>query len=99
MAASDWGHSDFRRVVAIGGVTGAVMAALFLANPFHSTATTSGPAETETIESAADQRPAADAVSFVTSQTIDTSAESFVGCGDGSNGYFGEQPKPVSKRD
>ena len=32
------------------------------------------------------------------STTIDAGSDFFVGCGDGSNGYFGEQSKPATIR-
>jgi hypothetical protein len=96
MQDTSWGPSDFRRVALVGGVTVVVMAATLLAKPFHSvSATNTG---SETIRPAGDQRPATESVSFVTSPTIDTGSDFFVGCGDGSNGYFGEQPKPATTR-
>ena len=41
------------------------------------------------------QEPATEAVSFVTSPTIDTNSEFFYGSGDGSSGYYAERPEPT----
>jgi|ERR1700744_1513308 hypothetical protein len=96
MHDTSWGPSDFRRVALVGGVTVVVMAATLLARPFHPAVATN--AGSETIPPAGHQRPATESVSFVASPTIDTGSDFFVGCGDGSNGYFGEQPKPATIR-
>jgi len=96
MQSTSWGPADFRRVAIMGGATLVVMAAMLLAKPFHSASAING--GSETIRPAGDERPAIESASFVTSPTIDTRSDFFVGCGDGSNGYFGEQPKPATIR-
>jgi hypothetical protein len=80
----------------MGGATLVVFAAILLAKPFHSALAING--GSETTRPAGDERPATETVSFVTSPTIDTGSGFFVGCGDGSNGYFGEQPKSTTTR-
>jgi hypothetical protein len=96
MQSTSWGPSDFRRVAIMGGATLVVLAAMLLAKPFHSASAINGGGET--IRPVGDEKPGIESVSFVTSPTIDTSSDFFVGCGDGSNGYFGEQSKPATIR-
>jgi hypothetical protein len=96
MHDTSWGPSDFRRVAIMGAATVVVMASMLAAKPFHSsTATHAG---SETSRPATDQTHAIQSASFVASPTIDTRSDFFVGAGDGSNGYFGEQLKPVPIR-
>jgi hypothetical protein len=95
MRATNLGESDVRRVVVIGGAA-AVMIALLFAKPFYS-ATTDPKAATgvDVSPTVADQEPATEKVSFVTSPTVDTNSVFFFGCGDGSNGYYAERPEPT----
>ena len=96
MRATGWSESCFRRVVVIGGATAAVMVALAFAKPFHSAvADSKAPVTADVSQPVADQKPATETVSFVTSPTIDTNSEFFFGSGDGSNGYYAERPEPT----
>jgi hypothetical protein len=88
-----WHESDVLRVVVIGGATAAVMVALVFGKPFHSAmADSKAPVTADVSQPVADQRPATEAVSFVTSPTIDTNSEFFFGSGDGSSGYYAAEP-------
>jgi hypothetical protein len=42
----------------------------------------------------ANQEPASETVSIVASPTIDANPQFFFGAGDGSAGYYAEQPEP-----
>jgi hypothetical protein len=96
MHNTSWGPSDFRRVAIMGGVTLVVLAAMLMVKPFHSAVATNG--SSGTIPPSTDQRHVVQSASFVTSPTIDTGSDFFVGAGDGSNGYFGEPLKPAPIR-
>jgi len=89
-----WHESDVLRVAAIGGGTAAVMVAILLANPFYSAIASSkvpvGPHASQTV---ANQKPATETASIVPSPAIDTNGQFFFGSGDGSNGYYAEQPE------
>jgi hypothetical protein len=43
-------------------------------------------------QTVADQKPATETASIVASPTIDANPQLFVGCGDGSNGYYADPP-------
>ena len=91
-----WDESDVLRVVVFGGMTAAVMVALVFAKPFHSAVADSNAHVTANVsQPVAVQEPATEAVSFVTSPTIDTNSELFFVSGDGSNGYYAERPEPI----
>jgi hypothetical protein len=82
--------------MAIGGATAAFMVALVFANPFYSAiADSKAPVSAHVSQPIANQEPATEAVSFVTSPTIDTNSEFFYGAGDGSSGYYAERPEPT----
>jgi hypothetical protein len=84
---------DFGRVSVIGGATAAVLIALLVAKPFYSvTAVTSTVAVSQTI---VDREPATEFASIAASPTIDSNPQFLFGCGDGSNGYYAEQPQPT----
>jgi hypothetical protein len=84
-----WHESDVLRVLVIGGATAAVMVTLVFAKPFHSAmADSKAPVTADVSQSVADREPATEAVSFVTSPTIDTKPDFFFGNGDGSSGYY-----------
>ena len=91
MTATGWAESGVRRVVVIGGATAAVMVALLFAKPFYSATTAKGPSGASVSQPVKDQEPATEAVSFVTSPTIDY--QFFFGSGDGSSGYYAERPE------
>jgi hypothetical protein len=95
MRATSWGESGVRRVAVIGGATAAVMVALLVAKPFYSATTVKAPSTADMHQSGADQPLPTEAVSFVTSPTIDANSEFFFGCGDGSSGYYAERPAPT----
>ena len=96
MRATGLGESGFRRVVVIAGATAAVMVALLFAKPFYSaTIDPKAPSSADVNQPVASQEPETETVSFVTSPTIDTNPQFFFGCGDGSNGYYAEQPEPM----
>jgi hypothetical protein len=89
--AMSWDESDILRVTAIGGATAAVIVALVLAKPFYSAmADSKASANADASQPVAAHEPATEAVSFVTSPTIDTSSEFFYGSGDGSSGYYAD---------
>ena len=93
--AMSWDESDVFRVMTIGGATAAVMVALVLAKPFYSaTADAKAPVSSAVSQPVAAQAPAMEAISFVTSPTIDTNSEFFYGSGDGSSGYYAQRPEP-----
>jgi hypothetical protein len=91
-----WHESDVLRVAAIGGATAAVMVAILVANPFYSAIAGSkepvGPHVSQTI---AKHGPATETASIVPSPAIDTNGQFFFGSGDGSNGYYAEQPEVI----
>ena len=95
MRATGWSESGVRRVVVIGGATAAVMIALLFAKPFYSATTTKALSTAEVSRPGADREPATETVSVVASPTIDTNSQFFIGCGDGSNGYYAERPEPT----
>ena len=80
-------------MVVIAGATAAVMIALLFAKPFYSATTATALRSADVSQPVADQKPATDTVSIVASPTIDTNPQFFFGCGDGSNGYYAEQPE------
>src|SRR6516164_1574059 len=91
--AMRWHESDVLRVAAIGGATVAVMAAILLANPFYSAiANSKGPVGPHASQTVANQKPATE-TSIVPSPAVDTNGQFFFGSGDGSNGYYAEQPE------
>jgi hypothetical protein len=95
MGATSWGESGIRRVVVIGAGTAAVIIVALFAKPFYSaTADTKAPRSVNVSQPSADQGPAIEAVSFAISPADDANSEFFFGCGDGSNGYYAEQPAP-----
>ena len=93
MRATGLGESEFRRVVVIAGATAAVIIALLFAKPFYSITTAKVPSSADVSQTVADQKPATETASIVASPTIDTDPQFFFGCGDGSNGYYAEQPE------
>ena len=91
-----WHEADVFRVMAIGGATAAFMVALVFAKPFYSAiADSKAPISAHVSQPVAAHEPTTDAVSFVTSPTIDTNSEFFYGSGDGSSGYYAERPEPA----
>jgi hypothetical protein len=69
------------------------MVALVFGKPFHSAmADSKAPVTADVSQPVADQGLATEAVSFVTSPTIDTNSEFFFGSGDGSSGYYAAEP-------
>ena len=96
MSATSWGESDLRRVTVIGGLTAAVIIGLLFAKPFYSAVMdTKALARAEVSQSVADRQPATETASIVPSPVIDTNCEFFFGSGDGSNGYYAEQPEAM----
>jgi hypothetical protein len=93
MGATGLGESGFRRVVVIAGATAAVMIALVFAKPFYPATTAKAPSSADVSQPVADRGPATETISIVASPTIDTDPQFFFGCGDGSNGYYAEQPE------
>jgi len=88
--------SDVRRVTIIGGATAAAVIVLLSAKPFYSAMTDPKAASgAEVRQPVADRKPATEAISFVTSPSIDTNPRFFFGAGDGSNGYYAERPEPT----
>jgi hypothetical protein len=71
------------------------MIALLSAKPFYSTMTNPKAASSADVSRPANQEPATEEVSFVTSPTIETNPQFFFGSGDGSNGYYAERPEPT----
>jgi hypothetical protein len=95
MSATGLGKSDFYRVAIVAGATAAVMVAAVLAKPIYSGITDPKSAgRADVSQHVADQQPKAETISFVPSPTIDTNPKFFFGAGDGSNGYYAEQPGP-----
>jgi|SRR5580704_15836185 hypothetical protein len=92
MRATGLGESCFRRVVVIGGATAAVIVALLFVKPFYSVTTAKVPTSADVSQTVADQKPATETASIVASPTIDANPQLFVGCGDGSNGYYADPP-------
>jgi hypothetical protein len=89
--------TDFRRVSVIAGATAAVLIGLLVAKPFYSATTgTTGtaPSSADVSQPVIDREPATELASIVASPTIETNAQFLFGCGDGSNGYYAEQPEP-----
>jgi hypothetical protein len=99
MRKTSWSEADALRVAATAGATGAVILALMASKFFYPTATTVTASTSAAIRPASDKAAASEPVSFVTSPAIDAKPEFFVGAGDGSNGYYGEQPKSARIRD
>jgi hypothetical protein len=93
MRATGLGESGFRRVVVIAGATAAVMIALVFAKPFYPATTAKAPSSADVSQRVADRGPATETISIVASPTIDANPQFFFGCGDGSNGYYAEQPE------
>jgi hypothetical protein len=71
------------------------MIALLSAKPFYSAMTNPKAASSADVSRPANQEPATEEVSFVTSPTIETNPQFFFGSGDGSNGYYAERPEPT----
>ena len=95
MRTTSFGNSDFRRVLAICGATAVVMVALLLGNSFYSAvANIKAPSSSDMSKPVANQEPASETVSIVASPTIDANPQFFFGTGDGSAGYYAEQPEP-----
>jgi hypothetical protein len=92
MIATRLGESCVHRVVVIGGATAIVLLGLVFGKPFYSAASS-----TDVSRPAANQEPATEEVSFVTSPTKETNPQFFFGSGDGSNGYYAERPKPKDR--
>ena len=91
-----WHESDALRVAVIGGATAAVMVALVFGKPFHSAmADSKAPVTADVSQPVAHQEPATETVSIVASPTIEANSRFFFGTGDGSNGYYAEQPDPT----
>jgi hypothetical protein len=88
MRATGLGESGFRRVVVIAGATAAVMITLVFAKPFYSATTAKAPSSADVSQPVADRGAGTETVS-----TIDANPQFFFGCGDGSNGYYAEQPE------
>jgi hypothetical protein len=86
------GELCFRRVVVIGGATAAVIVALLFVKPFYSASTAKVLSSTDVSQTVADQASATETASIVASLTIDADPQLFVGCGDGSNGYYADPP-------
>ena len=96
MRVTSLGSSDVRRVAATSGATAAVIVALLLGKPFHSAATTAEASSSPGVsQPTGDQELAIEKVSIVASPAIDTNSQFFVGCGDGSNGYYAERTEPA----
>ena len=94
MSARGRGKSDLRRVTVIGSFVAAAVIGLLFAKPFYSAAIdTKALARAEVSQSVADPQPATKTASIVPSPVIDTNCEFFFGAGDGSNGYYAEQPE------
>jgi hypothetical protein len=93
MIATSLAESWLRRAVVIAGATAAVILALVVAKPFYSATTHPKPADIS--ERVADQKPAIELAAIVASPTIETDAQLFYGCGDGSNGYYAERAEPA----
>jgi hypothetical protein len=95
MRSTSFGNPDVRRVVAIAGATAVVMTALVLGNPFYSAvANTKAPSRADVSKPVAHQEPATETAFFTISPSDDANSEFFFGAGDGSNGYYAEQPEP-----
>jgi hypothetical protein len=95
MRAMGLAESGFRRVIVIAGVTAAVMIALLFAKPFYSATTAKAPSSAGVSQPVADREPAIELASIAASPTIDSNPQFLFGCGDGSNGYYAEQPEPT----
>jgi hypothetical protein len=95
MRATSWHESCVLRVVVIGGATAAVMIALLFAKPFYSVTTATALTRADVSRPVAHQEPATETVSIVASPTIEANSRFFFGTGDGSNGYYAEQPDPT----
>jgi hypothetical protein len=87
-------ESTVHRVAIIAGATAIFLIAVLVAKPFYS-ATTGSKAPNSADESrpAANQEPALERASFVTSPTMESNPKFFFGSGDGGNGYYAEQPQ------
>ena len=94
MSASSGGKSDLRRVTVVGGFTAVVITGLLFAEPLYSAKIiTKPPARVEVSGSVANHEPGNVTASIVPSPAIDTNGQFFFGSGDGSNGYYAEQPE------
>ena len=90
------GKSCVRRIILVGGATAIVMLALLFSKPFYSAMNNPKAASSANVSRpVANEEPAAEEVSFVTSPTMETNPKFFFGSGDGSNGYYGERPEPT----
>ena len=93
----------FLWVAIIGGAAIAIAIALLFTGPFSSTATGSKTAiDTNLNQPLAGQghvTPEPEPVAFVTSPVMDKDPQFFFGCGDGSNGYYAQQPAVDRKLD
>jgi hypothetical protein len=71
------------------------MVALLLANPFYSAvANTKPPSGADVSKPVTDQETAAETAFFPIWPSDDANSEFFFVAGDGSNGYYAEQPEP-----
>jgi hypothetical protein len=94
ISARSRGKSDLRRVTVIGGFTAVVIIGLLFAEPIYSAKIISKPpARADVSRYVADREPATVTASIVPSPVIDTNVQFFFGSGDGSNGYYAEQPE------
>jgi hypothetical protein len=72
----------------------AVIIGLLFAKPLYSAMINTKPLATaEVSRSVADREPATETASIMPSSAIDTNGQFFFGSGDGSNGYYAEQPE------
>jgi hypothetical protein len=95
MTATGLGESVVLRVAVIGGATAIAIVALLSAGSFHSTMFDSNAAgRADASRPAANQEPAIEKASFVTSSTFESNPRFFFGSGDNSNGYYAERPEP-----
>ncbi len=98
MSRMGLGESCVRRVIVIGGASAIVMAALLFSKPFYSAMSDPTPAgSADASRVVGSQEPATEQISFVASPTEETNPKFFFGSGDGSNGYYGEQPEPTKR--
>ena len=69
--------------------------ALLFAKPFYSATTATALTRADVSRPVAHQEPATETASIVASPTIEANSQFFFGTGDGSNGYYAEQPEPA----
>jgi hypothetical protein len=94
MTTTFWSESDVGRVVLISGATAAIMVALLLGRPFYSGMAYGKPPSNAGVSRAvAGYDSASETVSLVASPVIETNPQFFFGSGDGSAGYYAEQPE------